>query len=206
VGSLLIGKHYYKVLIMFRDYQELLWQHTFSELNESTKDNIVIHTETVFNTQVNREKMTQLMFEKFSFSAMYVAMSAVLSIFASGRTTGVVLESGIVTSSVPVYEGHALPLAMLRMEFGGRELDDCLLRFLAERDSRNHMYDITQVKEKLCYVALDFDLELKKTDLEASYELPDGTLITASSERFKCPEALFQPRFIRKLYCNTLNM
>nr|KAF6346113.1 hypothetical protein mPipKuh1_000238 [Pipistrellus kuhlii] len=146
------------------DDMEKIWHHTFyNELRVAPEEHPVLLTEAPLNPKANREKMTQIMFETFNTPAMYVAIQAVLSLYASGRTTGIVMDSGDgVTHTVPI-------------------------------------------KEKLCYVALDFEQEMataaSSSSLEKSYELPDGQVITIGNERFRCPEALFQPSFLGMESC-----
>lgn len=191
------------------DDMEKIWSHTFyNELRVDSSEQYVLLTEAPMNPKLNRERMCSIMFETFDVPGFYVAIQAILSLYSSGRTTGIVLDSGDgVTHVVPVYEGYALNHAIGRLDLAGRDLTKHAVRMLKERipfefNSSAGREIVRDMKEKTCYIALDYDEELAKSQnsskIEMKYELPDGNVVVMKDERFRIPEALFQPSMLGK--------
>ena len=145
------------------------------------------------------------MFETYGFAGAFIQVQAVLTLYAQGLLTGLVVDSGDgVTHVVPVVDGFAFPHLTKRLNVAGRHITSHLVDLLQRRgyafNRSADMDTVRQIKESLCYVSYDYkrDLQLGRetTHLMKSYTLPDGRVIKLGPERFMAPEALFSPDLI----------
>lgn len=196
-----------------------IWNHTFtSELKVKTANYPVLMTESPNNPLKNRETTTEILFEKYEVPAMYLAIQSVLALYESGRTTGIVVDSGDgITDVCPIYEGYALPHGILSSHIAGNDLTRYLLKLLSDSEERskndqscsypfsesnqNDVLAVRNMKEKVCYCAVDYESEGSDSRenwkiTKEQYVLPDKTVIYLGKERIKCPEAMFKPSLI----------
>jgi len=184
---------------------QTIWQHVYNELNVVQDQHPVLLTEAPLNPRPNRGKAAEIFFETFNVPALYVQVQAILSLYASGRTTGVVLDSGDgVTNAVPVYQGFTLPHAITRIDVAGRDVTEYLQLLLRKAGHNFHtsaeLEVVKDIKEKVCYVAFNIDKSEHDTiddaEPEVQYKLPDGTTIQIGAEKFRAPEVLFNPSLL----------
>ncbi|XP_025771317.1 actin-2-like [Puma concolor] len=179
---------------------EKIWHHSYQALRVAPEQHPLMVTEPPLNTMSNKEKMSQILFETFNVPALYLANLGVLSLYASGQTSGTAIESGEgMTYFVPIIDGCPLHQSTIQMDMAGQDLTSYLLQLLTggghslvSTGDREH---VRSIKEQYCYVALDFDKEKVKTDAPSyaqKVQLPDGQEVTLGQEKFFCPEALFQ--------------
>jgi len=145
---------------------EQVWHHTFyNELRVTPSEcEGVLITEAPRNPKANRERMVQLMFETFEVRNTYIAIQAVMSLYATGRSTGLVVDSGDgVSHTVPVFEGFSIPHAIQKMEIAGRVLTEYAQKLLLEIGesftSSAEMEIVKSIKEATFFVAQDFETE-----------------------------------------------
>ena len=182
---------------------EKIWKHIFNnELIISPEEHSVLLTEVPFNSNENREKMAQIMFEHFKVPRLYIDNQSLFVANYYGKTTGIVLDSGDSNSScVPIVKSFPISNAIRYLNFSGRELTEFMSKILAETgyqfNTNSKKKLLQKIKEKICYVAFDYEAELKCLE-PYDYELPDGNHIIIKDQRIRCPETLFNPSIMGK--------
>lgn len=188
-----------------RDWNDMerIWQYIYSkdQLQTFSEEHPVLLTEAPLNPRRNREKAAEIFFETFNVPALFISMQAVLSLYATGRTTGVVLDCGDgVSHSVPIYEGFAMPHSIMRTDIAGRDVT-AFLRLLLRKEgfnfhSSSEMEIVRTIKERACYLALNPQKEESMEGERVQYVLPDGSMLEVGPARFRAPELLFRPDLV----------
>ncbi|CAD8176785.1 unnamed protein product [Paramecium octaurelia] len=203
-GLLKIQSPFQNGLIKNWEDMESIWNHAFfNELRINPKDHPVLLTEPMFFQESSREKATQVFFETFNVPKFQVHNEALLALYSFGRTTGFVVQSGeSCTYTIPIIEGQVISYAALRICLAGNACTEYFVRILNELEisleSPTDMKIARDMKEKLCYVALNYEEEMKiykeSKAKNKPYELPDGNILVIEDQMFRCPELLFKPK------------
>lgn len=193
------------------DLAERLWRHV---MNDVLKAEYAAHpaliTENPLNPKQNRERLAHFFFESMRVPALYISIPAVLSLYASGRTTGVVLDVGdTVSTALPIAEGHCATHAINRIDLAGRDVTDRMSTLMRRSGTTleatsSEKQVVRRVKERFAYVATDPREEEQRVASHSApnstravpFELPDGNTIFVGPERFRAPEVLFSPSLI----------
>lgn len=187
------------------ELMEKVWEHTFSrELKVAQEERNILTSDSPLSPKINREKMTQIMFEKFNVQGLFICIRPILSMYSLGKTSALVLESGDdVTQIVPINEGYYFPYSITKSNLGGKLVTNFLMDKLKENNDEILYNEIKKnakiIKEKLCRVSLNYEEEINNSNInEIKYKLPDGKEVNLNKELFICPELLFQPNLIGK--------
>ena len=178
---------------------EKIWDYTFNQaLKVSPSEHNILLTQNILNVGDKIKKMCQIMFETFNVPGLWIQNQPSLSLYAAGKYTGFVIDSGESnTQFVPYFDGFLVD--KFRIDFGGNDVTKFLIKMLnigiLTETKENIIAE--DIKKNLCYIALNFEDEKVKNE-KKTYKMPDGNEINISNECFIAPEILFNP----KLYDN----
>lgn len=178
-----------------------------NDLRKTPEDHKLLITEPPNNDSKIREELVKRLFEEYKVPKLYLGNQAVMSLFATGRTTGTVVDAGYgITHTVPIYEGFAIPHATTEVSLCGQGLTEFMVQLWQEKANARGWQvelgaeDLAEAeifKIKYSRVASDYDAELKSANegngASIEYKLPDGNMITVREELIRIPEMLFQP-------------
>jgi actin len=190
----------YDVWTPWQDVERVL-HHTFkNELRVAPEVHPVLLSYNIGHEPSDYEKLSQIAFEQFCVPLLCFTNPSHMSLLASGRTTGTVVNCGHGLTLISSFiDGQALPKHVHTT--GGEYITNYLVNLLY---GRGYAFEIAaeqkivnDIKESIGFASLNFEKDLKtsavSTELEKSYQLPDGRLISVGSERFRAVECLFNP-------------
>ncbi|KEG11480.1 putative actin [Trypanosoma grayi] len=177
---------------------EQIIHHTFTEFGLNAEETSLVCTESLFTPKSCSEQLAELLFGAFDVASLAFIPSGICSLYASGRTTGIVLDSGDgVTQVTPVYDSYIIRNAANRFNHGGQDVTEHLRTLLFERGlnftSPQDRLTVKGIKERLCYVSPVYEKELHEEEKQHLFALPDGQEVHIGREAFRAPEILFSP-------------
>lgn len=196
------------IITNWDDFEKIMHYTFYTMFGVDPSKHPLLITEHPLTPRDQREELIKVLFETFNVPCLFFGNQSVLSLYASGRNTGVVLDAGeSVTSITPIYEGYSFPHTTTKNCITGRDINYYLHRILYPLGltsmSSTGEEIVCRIKEKHAYVAYDFNEEMNKAattyQCQVDYKLPDGNVITINNELFKCAEILFDPKIIE---CN----
>ncbi|MFX0064744.1 MAG: actin, cytoplasmic 2 [Candidatus Hermodarchaeota archaeon] len=179
---------------------EKIWHYSlYSDLRIDPSEHPVLLTDRLSNTDQNRVKTAEILFESFNIPALHIANSSRLSLGATGLTTGLVVDIGAGgTDIVPIWENYVIWNSSRYFNIGGEDITYQLKELISQNKVQFlewlDLELIRDIKERLCYVALEpTETIFSQEHIEKEYVLPDGEILTIGLERFQAPEILFNP-------------
>lgn len=178
---------------------EKIWNYAFHQLKADPSSHRVLLTDTAMNTKENRQKMIEILFEKFNVPSAYIAKRGVLALYAAGLLTGVVLESGdSISMATPVSNGYYINDTAILTTAAGRAVTTALQNMLNNRGydlkAPSQLDIIREIKEKHCLVSTNYAADVNGQENLIDYSLPNGTAIKIGHEVIKSSEVLFRPQ------------
>jgi actin len=205
MGLLNLSRPIQKGFVKDWDDLEKIWHHLFlNELKIDSTERPVLTTVYSTEQKSTKEKTAQIFFETLSVPFFYCYLNSLLSLYGSGRTTGMIIDSGEeVTSVMPILEGSSQNYAQSLNYFGGGDLNCFLQRLLKDKMGSYDLELIRTIKEDKCYLSNDYEKEIeafrKQGNKYSTFELPDGNRVKIEEEMIKCSEAIFQPSLVNQL-------
>ena len=184
------------------DMENILNNIFINELLVDPSEHKVMFTQQLMNPKDEKKHLAQIMFETFNVPGLYLEYSTLCSLLSSGKWTGVSIELGGDTTQIcPFVDCKPKPYTFEKLYFGGNAITDYLFSLFNYNCKMfyNSKYKscMEDIKEKSCYVALDFEEEFGIVD-SYDYLLPDNENLIVKEERFKAPEAIFKPSLLGK--------
>ncbi len=185
--------------IVHWNYFEKLINYIFYRLRvDPTLINVLFAVHPLF-PKGDIKKMFDLFLGKIQCRAFYPILDSMLVLYSGGFDTGLVIEIGeSSTRIIPIYKGYKINHAIKILNMGGKVLTE----YMAEQIKNNTPYNVDSsikreivraIKEKACFVSLDYDEDLKRAEqYEKEFYLPDGSKMNLSETRFAVPEILFK--------------